>query len=470
VTVADPNIDELEIAEQELLHRIGWFIKLRWAAVLVASLILLIAWYVVGVHFAARPVLTVLLAVLFYNALFALFAKMVQRQRSVSARPIRAFVNVQIALDLVALACLIHYGGGVTNVFIMFFVFHMIIASELLSPGNAYLHATLAAALINGVCWLEYAGVLEHHPLMGLFPESATGGLGLHQDAPFVVAVTVGITSTLYLSVFLASSIANLLRARERDLERAYGQLKAADSEKSYFMRRAGHGLRSPLSAIQSLLRLVVDGLDGKVDDRARELVSRAMHRSDELIHLVNDLLRYSRLQASSELFTAESVSLDTVVTDTVDSLRPLADEKDVSLVVDIEPVTALGQPEDLGDVVSNLLSNAIKYTPGGRSVRLALRSESPWALLEVADEGIGIPADAVDHVFEEFYRAPNAKSIESGGTGLGLAIVKRIVSAHGGDIQVAGTGDNGTTFTVTLPLSQGSEEHRRAWLFPEVP
>jgi len=462
--------DDLGLVEQELFDRVGWFIRLRWAAVLGAALSLLVAWYVVGVRFAVKPVVTILLAVLFYNILFALFSEMVRKQSTVTVHLIRMFVNVQISIDLVALACLIHFTGGVENIFIMFFVFHMIIASELLSPLNASLQATLAALLVNAICWLEYLGVLPHHALIGLFPNAEFSGLALHQDARFVFTVSFVTTATLYLSVFLASSIADRLRARERDLERAYRRLQAVDSEKSYFMRRAGHGLRSPLAAIQSLLRLVADGIAGEADERARELITRAMRRSDELIALVNDLLRYSRLQAAAELFAPESVSLDTVVTDTVDTLRPLADEKGVSLEMEAEPVTVLGDPEDLGDLVSNLLGNAIKYTPEGRSVRLALWSEPPWARLDVVDEGIGIPTDAVDHVFEEFYRAPNAKALEPGGTGLGLAIVKRIVNVHGGDIWVASTPEEGTTFSVKLRLSERTDERRRAWLFPEVP
>jgi signal transduction histidine kinase len=460
-----------ELAEEELFERIGWFIRLRWLAVLGAAVVLLTAWYLLGVRFSAGHLATVLLAVLFYNAVFALVANLMQKQRRVTTTLIVRFANVQISMDLIALALLIHFGGGAENFFVTFFIFHMIIASELLSPAHAYLQATLATLLVNGICWLEYFGLLRHHELRGLFPTLPTAEVSrLYQDWLYVFMVTSVMTVTLYISAYMASSIASRLRAREQDLERAYRRLQAVDSEKSYFIRRAGHGLRSPLSAIQSLLRLVADGFAGEAGERARGLISRAIRRTDELIALVNDLLRYSRLQAQTEPEARQPVSLDTVVSDTADSLRPLADEKGLSLTVTAEPTTVLGDPENLNDLVTNLISNALKYTPSGGSVRVRLARDEKWARLEVSDTGIGIPLEAREQLFEEFYRAPNAKALDPGGTGLGLAIARRVVTMHGGDIGVESTPGVGTTFRVRLPVSEQPGPLDTGWPPPETP
>jgi len=461
----------LSLAEQELFERVGWFIGLRWLAVLGSLLTLVVAWHVFGVRFAVWPLVTVILFVFFYNAVFALIAKMVSDRQTVTANLIRVVVNVQISMDLIALALLIYFGGGVENFFIMFFVFHMIIAAELLSPRDAYVQATLAAVLVNGMYWLEYCGVLPHHGLVGLFPTA--GGqitLALHRDGLYVLQVSSIITATLYISVYMASSIASRLRARERDLERAYHRLQTVDLEKSYFMRRAGHGLRSPLAAIQSLLRLITAGFAGEADERPRELIGRAIDRTDALIRLVNDLLRYSRLQAVTELEVRQHVSLEALLEDTVSVLRPLADEKGLSLEVSANPATVLGDPEDLADLTSNLVGNAIKYTPAGGQVRVSLRQDGEWVRLEVSDTGIGIPPEALEHVFEEFYRAGNAKSVEPGGTGLGLAIAKRVVTVHGGEIQVASTPGTRTTFIVKLPVSERPGQPAPGWPPPETP
>jgi len=465
---ADRRGTPLGLAEEELFERIGWFIRLRWLAALGVAGVLVGAWYLLGVRFSARELALVLVALLFSNMVFALVANLMQKQRTVSTARIVLFANAQISLDLVALALLIHFGGGVENFFIMFFVFHMIIASELLSPFHAYLQATLAAFLVNGISWLEYLGVLPHHALRGLFPTPAAPEMStLYQDWLYVFMVSTVTTATLYIAVYMATSIASRLRAREHDLERAYRRLQAVDSEKSYFIRRAGHGLRSPLAAIQSLLRLVTEGFAG---ERARALIGRAVRRTDELIALVNDLLRYSRLQAQTEPEARQPVSFDTVASDAADALRPLADEKGIVLEVAVQPTTVLGDPESLNDLVTNLISNAVKYTPQGGSVRVRLTREERWARLEVADTGIGIPLDAREQLFEEFYRAPNAKALDPGGTGLGLSIVRRVVTMHGGDISVESIPGAGTTFRVRLPLSERPLSEDTGWPPPETP
>lgn len=460
----------LSLAEQELFDRVGWYIRLRWLALLAIALTLLVAWYGLGLRFSVWPLVAVILTAFFYNAVFALFAKMVRDRRTVTPRFIVVFANVQIAMDLLALGVFIHFAGGVVTLRIMLFLIPIIMAAELLSLPNAYLQATFAALLVNGVCWLEYLGVLHHHELVGLFPGPvARTGSGLHQEFLYVLTVTSIGTAALYVAVFMASSIAARLRAREGDLERAYHRLQAVDSEKSYFMRRAGHGLRSPLAAIQSLLRLISQGFAGEVDSRPRELITRAVGRTDELIALVNDLLRYSRLQAVTEPEARQHVSLEALLADTVAVLQPLADEKGLSLEVSAQPATVLGDPEDLGDLVANLVGNAIKYTLEGGEVRVRLWQEEEWVRLEVSDTGIGVPPEARQHIFEEFYRASNAKSVEPGGTGLGLAIVKRVVTVHGGEVGLTSTPGTGSIFSVRLPASEQPTEPTTGWPPPET-
>ena len=173
----------LSLAEQELFDRVGWYIRLRWLALLAVALTLLVAWYGLGLRFAVWPLVAVILTAFFYNAVFALFAKMVRDRRTVTPRLIVVFANVQIAMDLLALGVFIHFAGGVVTLRIMLFLIPIIMAAELLPLPNAYLQATFAALLVNGVCWLEYLGVLHHHELVGLFPgPAARTGNGLHQE------------------------------------------------------------------------------------------------------------------------------------------------------------------------------------------------------------------------------------------------------------------------------------------------
>ena len=139
----------------------------------------------------------------------------------------------------------------------------------------------------------------------------------------------------------------------------------------------------------------------------------------------------------------------------TVEQLRLLAEDKGVSLVSDVEGggVEVEGDPARLKQIVVNLLDNAIKYTPPDGKVEAKVRRNGSFAILEVKDGGIGIPAEALPHVFERFYRVDKARSRAVGGTGLGLAIVKSICTAHGGDVTVESREGRGSMFQVKLPI-----------------
>jgi signal transduction histidine kinase len=139
-----------------------------------------------------------------------------------------------------------------------------------------------------------------------------------------------------------------------------------------------------------------------------------------------------------------------------VERFQPVAAGKHVGLSVECppEPVNLWWDTADLERVVANLVSNAVKYTKEG-GVTVTVSTDGSQAILKVADSGIGIPHDALPHLFNEFYRAGNAKAVEESGTGLGLSIVKLLVERYGGEISVASTEGQGTTFTVSVPMGQ---------------
>jgi signal transduction histidine kinase len=135
-----------------------------------------------------------------------------------------------------------------------------------------------------------------------------------------------------------------------------------------------------------------------------------------------------------------------------------MADEKGVDLQLHCAcdtPVRVAANAENLDRALTNLVSNGVKYTPDGGTVTLSLDGDAETARLQVSDTGIGIPEDALPHLFEEFYRAPNAKAQIKQGTGLGLVITKEIIERYGGTIRVSSALDRGTTFNVTLPRLQ---------------
>ncbi len=247
---------------------------------------------------------------------------------------------------------------------------------------------------------------------------------------------------------------------------RALNTLEALDASKAHFIRVATHELRSPVAVAQSLVRTVLKGYAGELIDQQSEIFSRISRRLDFLESLINDLLDLAAGKSPELAETCRATALNASVGRAVLLLQPRAEEKGVALThrACCEELVVWGSEEGLDRILVNLVGNAVKYTPAGGSVTVSLqRVQAADGLAEeiqvqVADTGIGIPEEALPHLFEEFYRAPNAKALDEVGTGLGLAIVKDLVDRYRGRVEVQSTLGEGTTFTVTFPLLQPSE------------
>jgi signal transduction histidine kinase len=237
----------------------------------------------------------------------------------------------------------------------------------------------------------------------------------------------------------------------------AYKLLAEMNQEKSKFARITTHELRAPAKVTQSLLTALSDGYAGPLTEAQRDLVGRARRRVQLLQTLVDDLLDLASGKADLRRAERRAVSLSAATRELATRFEAGAREKQLALKVEVpeDPLNVFTDPADIDRILTNLVSNAVKYTPAG-SVTVRLTGEAGRARLEVSDTGIGISPDALEHVFEEFYRATNAKAMEEAGTGLGLSIVKDLVDRYGGRIDVTSTLGQGTTFTVALPLMQG--------------
>jgi signal transduction histidine kinase len=436
-----------QLTLQELFQRLGWFVSIRWFAGLAALLLVTIGWYGFDVRVPPRPVVLTIAAVFSYNALFLLLVTDAYRRHQVSARFISGCANAQIICDMVALAFLMHFTGGVENAFIVFFVCPLVIASELLPNRIAYLHALLGAVLIHLVAWLECAGVLPHvavgHAL----------GAETYKNPVVVAKFTVALSLLGFATVFLAGSIARLLRRRQAELEAAHARLRDLEESKSFLMRRTSHDLRAPLDALVSMLRAVSLHAGATCDPTLADMLGRAEARAVGLTHLIDELHRYAVLRDATVELRRERVDLADLVQQSVGLYEALAVDRGLQLHADLDrPAFVSGDPSALGELIGNLLSNAIQYTPAGGSVRVRMTLAGDHVSLAVSDTGIGIPPTALPRIFEEFYRAENAKQVFRSGTGMGLPIVKRLVETHGGALAVSSTPGQGTTFTVTLP------------------
>jgi signal transduction histidine kinase len=247
----------------------------------------------------------------------------------------------------------------------------------------------------------------------------------------------------------------------------AYQSIEALDATKSNFIRTITHELRSPVSVIRSLLRTITAGYSGEVNEQQQNIIERAIRRVDFLQKLIDDLLDLAAGKVNLKSYeTIESVSLQNILQRLVDRFAAPAKEKDLALEwqnQSDQPCMVVASTDALDRIFNNLLSNAVKYTPRQGKVTVTLSQSGEDARIIVEDTGIGIPEEAMEHLFEEFFRAPNAREFEHEGTGLGLTIIKDLVTRLGGWISVYSALGAGARFTVSLPLASEKDSSTRS-------
>ena len=256
----------------------------------------------------------------------------------------------------------------------------------------------------------------------------------------------------------------------ERTVEERTRELRKASEVKDQFLAMLSHELRSPLGAIRmwaSLLRT------GKLDPERRARALEAIERSAVTqAKLIEDLLDVSRIVSGKLVLDVGPVNLTDVAEAALDAVRGAAEAKGVRLeqVLELTGNQVEGDPARLQQVVWNLLSNAVKFSAAGGRIVLRVSRAGSEAVVSVRDEGEGIEAEFLPHVFERFRQADSTRTRTHGGLGLGLAIVRDLVALHGGAVAAESNGrGQGATFTVRLPLAGGRPEARRVTAPPAL-
>lgn len=249
--------------------------------------------------------------------------------------------------------------------------------------------------------------------------------------------------------------MAEELRKRTEELEVQNQKALKAVQDKDRFCRVVSHELRTPLTSIIGFATMLLDDSEEPLTDRQRAGVERIANSSKKLLDMVNGLLDLSRLDAAKIEIELSRIAVGRFLEQVVDSLRPLARDKDIKLSVEVPsdfPEIVTDQ-RMLNQIVVNLVSNAIKFTPEG-SVRVIARRNGTSVHIAVEDTGIGIPPEDLPFVFEEFHRS-SRPGPRPPGTGLGLAISKRLAELLGGKITVQSKENIGSTFTLVLPITR---------------
>lgn len=237
-----------------------------------------------------------------------------------------------------------------------------------------------------------------------------------------------------------------------RKLEDSYRKLQEISKVKSEFMRKVSNQLCAPISAIQSCIRVVLDGY--VTSDKQIDMLQRVENRTKSLILMINDLLDLAKIEELKEIKYKERIDLNELLTKVVAFIREKAESKKINLSLRIEnslPVI-FARYDEIEGAIMNIIDNAIKYTIENGSVEVTAKVDKEIKI-EIKDSGIGIPKEKLPFIFDEFYRANNVVEYEKDGTGLGLAIAKKTIELYEGKIEVESILSQGTKFTISFPI-----------------
>jgi signal transduction histidine kinase len=444
------------LAGKEIKFRLHWFVLLRYLAILALALLPALT-RLADLEMSTGWVWPLLAVMALYNTGVLL---LIHRVHFVNWRLAAVVLaHVQILVDFGFLTCILHFTGGVESPVLFYYVFHAIISAILLTPREAYLEVSLGVSMVVALVAAEYYGLLPHH---------STGILayGSYQQPGFVASILVFFVTMLLNTVWMTESIAREIRNREylvretvQRLQEANEELRRQDRVRSQFVRTVAHDLKDPLVSVQTTLRVVLDGYVGEVPPKVREMVERAEQGAVSLITMIRDMLDLSRMR-TGWVENRSTWDVRHLVEVVEGRLKPLADRKQQTLTFTVRPekLVVNASFDAFEQVLLNLVSNAIKYSPEGTRVHALLVILGRDFLIRVDDEGIGVPQQAQERLFTEFYRAENARRLTRDGTGLGLSIVKVIAEQYRGTVGVVSPYDgrtDGSRFEVRIPREE---------------
>lgn len=425
-----------------------WLVRLRWIGVIGIILATAFSSRIMNISVKEFNLYAVSGVFLILNVVYTiLFNRITKLSNSNQDLHVRYLINFQIAADFVILTVMLHYSGGIENPFIIYYIFHMIMASIILSSIESFMQVTFALVLIGLLTISEYSGFIPHYSLNGFVSHE------LYKSGLYLIGTGVIFVTTSYLVAYITNRLARQSREHEKAYLKANQELERKDAIKNEYVLRITHDIKAHLAAIQSCISIVVNKTSPSDNNTREEFLKRAYNRTKVLTRFIQDLLYMTRLKLIDKIKSEEFPVRDSIRKIAEDVINR-AKEKSVDLQVDIEEsvdkISAIRVSFE--ELVTNLLINAINYSKEKSEVNLNVKKHKNGMLVEIIDQGMGIPVKEQEFIFDEFYRASNAKAISAEGTGLGLSIARQIVQSHGGKIWVESEEGSGSKFCFILP------------------
>jgi len=433
-----------------------WFIKMRYGIVILLPLVIYLAENLLDIIFLPlqKNLLYAITAVILaYNVFFHSIRKYLKHD-SQKFNPLHLSI-LQMIADLFTLTAIVYLTGSIESPLLFFFVIHIMVGSLILPD---YLIYSFAVLLIIGFWTItvgEFYSIIPNFHLNGYLPYD------LHGELSFVLGVNISFALVIILIVIISNRMASQLYIREQQLLHSLDKINAAEKEKQKYISGIVHEIRTPLSAVQAYLDLVLQKFLGPLDEVVEQKLIRARKRSEEAIELANDVLKISKLHSENS-FVMEEIDIPEILDTVIKRAKINAEAKGVELYLGNrikEKHTFQGDPLLIQIALSNIIANSIKYNSVDGIVEIDVYDDKNELVINVSDNGLGIPESEMEKVFTDFYRASNVRKAGLEGSGLGLSVVKQIIERHGGTINIKSPSHistdkyPGTEVRITLPF-----------------
>jgi signal transduction histidine kinase len=452
---SDENLAEVQQWNRALLRQNAiWFCRLRWivvAALCGTGILGLFPRHTQILSLAIPPVLPLsaagILALL--NGIFVRLISLADHPRG--AWTAKGLLWLQISCDLLVLTGVVHWMGRDLPSASFMYLFHIILACIVFTPLESLLVLALAAAFYLASVILAAQGFLTP---MSVFAAQVSGE-STQPTGGIWLAYRVGFTFLVWAVIwYLVSWLAGKLQVHEHQLALTNFQLKASGEERSAPMLQTTHQLTAPFASIHAQTQLLLGNYCGVLPDKARQVVETIASRSMALSRQIQQMLQLANLRSQGQSDPPrKDLDLAQLATAAVARAEPAARQRNITLQSELEPAPVNAVEDYLTMLLDNLIVNAVNYSHDHGTVEIRCHlQEKNQVVLTVQDHGIGIPAEKLPRIFDDYYSTEEAVKHNRTSSGLGLAVVRQVAHATPAAVQVESAPGWGTRFTVTVP------------------
>jgi signal transduction histidine kinase len=440
-----------------LLHNAVWFTKVRWIVVavfiaagltgiLIPGPLLKIGWTI-----PSKWLFILAGSLLVINSLFYFLVS--KLTVDLPGRTIETNIWLQITADLLVVTALVHIIGS-TDTFVAFaYLFHIAIACIFFPPKGSFFVTLLAVGLYMTLIIAEVTKLWASTSVLDIRL------INIDKDPLMTIIFALTAVFVWLVTWIFISNLSKAVRMRDQQLSIANEQLIAAGLEKTQQVLMTTHELKAPFSGIESNIQVLKFQFWDEIPESVHGIIDKIEARSKTLRERIGQILILGDIKSKADIESEiEPVNLSESINEMASLVSEKAESRDVTVDIDVSPVTVPGNRQHLNILFSNLISNAIIYShEGGKvEVKTEKNNDSEVSIL-VIDHGIGIRDDALPHIFEAYYRTKEGAKFNKTSTGLGLSMVKEIAIKHGINIIVNSEIDKGTTFEVIIPKKMKS-------------